>query len=50
MGVKVKEKIKGSGVWWLFINHNGRRKSKRIGSQAAARAAAAKIEAKLVLT
>jgi integrase len=49
MGVKVKEKIKGSGVWWLFINHNGRRKSKRIGSQAAARAAAAKIEAKLVL-
>lgn len=49
MGVKVKEKIKGSGVWWLFINHNGRRKSKRIGSEAAAKEAAKKIEAKLVL-
>ena len=49
MGVKVKEKIKGSGVWWIFISHNGRRKSKRIGSEAAAREAAKKIEAKLVL-
>jgi integrase len=49
MGVKVREKPTGSGVWWIFINHNGRRKSKRIGSESAAREAAAKIEAKLVL-
>ncbi len=49
MGVKVREKQSGSGVWWIFISHNGRRKSKRIGSEAAARKAAKKIEAKLVL-
>jgi len=31
MGVKVREKEKGSGVWYVFISHQGRRKSKRIG-------------------
>lgn len=31
MGVKVREKIKGSGIWWIFINHNGKRKAKQIG-------------------
>ena len=30
MGVKVREKVEGSGVWWVFINHNGRRKSKKV--------------------
>jgi integrase len=49
MGVKVKERIPGSGVFWIFINHNGRRKAKKIGSQAAALAVAKKIEARLVL-
>jgi len=28
MGVKVREKPKGSGVWWIFIEHQGRRKAK----------------------
>ena len=32
MGVKVREKPKGSGVYWVFINHNGKRKSKKIGT------------------
>jgi integrase len=32
MSVKVREKKRGSGVWWLFVNHNGKRKSKRIGT------------------
>ena len=31
MGVLVKEKVKGSGEWWIFINHNGKRKSKKVG-------------------
>jgi integrase len=35
MGVKAKEKIHGSGVWWVFINHNGRRKSKMVGAEKA---------------
>jgi len=32
MAVTVREKIKGSGIWWLFVKHNGRRKSKMIGA------------------
>ncbi|MDA3791816.1 MAG: site-specific integrase [Desulfobacula sp.] len=50
MGVKVREKIKGSGEWWIFINHKGRRKAKKIGrSKKAAEGIANKLEAKLVL-
>lgn len=49
MGVTVREKVKGSGVWWLFINQDGKRKSKKVGAEKAAREAAAKIEAKLTL-
>ncbi len=33
MGVKVREKITGSGVWWVFVNHNGMRKSKKVGTE-----------------
>ncbi len=50
MGVKVREK---DGAWWLFINHKGRRKAKRVGEgkagKDAAKSAAAKIQAKLAL-
>ncbi len=49
MGVKIREKPKGSGVWWVFVNHNGKRKSKRVGGEKAAREAAERIEAKLIL-
>jgi len=49
MGVKVKEKLTGSGVFWLFINHKGRRISKRVGTEEAAKIAAKKIEARLTL-
>jgi len=28
MGVKVREKIKRSGEWWIFINHKGFRWAK----------------------
>jgi integrase len=50
MGVKIREKPKDSGVWWLFISHNGKRKAKKIGKdKRLAREVAKKIEAKLVL-
>ncbi len=48
MGVKVREH---RGAWWLFIDHNGARKAKRVGKgkegKKAAELAAVKIQAKL---
>jgi len=50
MAVTVREKPKGSGQWWIFINHHGKRKSKKIGKdKRLARKVAEKIKAKLVL-
>ncbi len=49
MGVKIREKIKGSGEWWVFINHLGRRKAKRVGSEKAALKVKEIIEARLKL-
>jgi integrase len=50
MGVKVREKPTGSGIFWIFINHQGRRKSKKIGTdEDLANEVAEKIRAKLVL-
>ena len=50
MGVKVREKPKNSGNWWIFIDHQGRRKAKKIGrDKRVALAVAKKIEARLVL-
>src|SRR5437870_6473472 len=48
MGVKVREKVKGSKDWYLFINHQGQRRAKRVGrDKKAAELAATKIRAKL---
>jgi len=44
MGVKVRERVEGSGVWWIFIDHKGRRKAVKVGSEAAANKAAKKME------
>jgi len=49
MGVIVKEKVKGSGVFWIFIHHNNQKKTKKIGDQELAEAVAEKIRAKLTL-
>lgn len=49
MGVTVREKKKGSGVFWLFINHQGQRKSKKIGDEKTAKEVAKKVEARLAL-
>lgn len=50
MGVKVKERPAGSGIWWIFIDHHGKRKSKKIGmDEKAARKVAEQVKAKLTL-
>jgi integrase len=49
MGVKVREKVKGSNEWWIFIDHQGRRKAKRVGSAKAALKVKETIEARLKL-
>lgn len=50
MGVKIKERPERSGIWWLFIDHKGKRKAKKIGKdKRLAQEAAKKIEAKLTL-
>ena len=47
MAVVVREKVKGSGEWWVFINHKGRRRSKKVGSKKAANSVAREVEARL---
>ena len=47
MGVKVREKLKGSGEWWVFINHKGKRRSKKVGDKRAANAVKREVEARL---
>lgn len=50
MGVKVKERPEGSGTWWIFIDHRGKRKAKKVGKdKRLALELAKKIEAKLAL-
>ena len=49
MGVRVREKVQGSGVYWVFINHDGKRVSKQVGSEAAAEKVAEQIQARLTL-
>ena len=50
MGVKVRERPKGSGNYWIFIDYNGKRKAKKIGrNKKLANEMAQQIEAKLTL-
>lgn len=50
MAVRVREKPKGSGVFWVFIHYQRIRRSKKIGKdEELARKVAEKIKAKLVL-
>lgn len=44
MSVIVRQKLKGKGLpWWVFVNHNGVRRSKKIGDRKAAEAVASRI-------
>ncbi|MCB2190417.1 MAG: site-specific integrase [Deltaproteobacteria bacterium] len=49
MGVTVREKVKGSGEYWIFVNHQGKRSSRKVGPRDKAEEAATIIRAKLVL-
>jgi len=50
MAVKVRERPKGSGIWWVFIDHQGRRKSRKIGKdKKLAEEVGKKINARLTL-
>jgi integrase len=49
MGVVVREKIKGSEEFWVFINHKGKRKALKVGDEDTAEEVAEKINARLVL-
>ena len=49
MGVRIREKPKDSGVWWVFIHHEGRRTSRRVGGKKEALEVGRQIRAKLVL-
>src|SRR5215831_7152603 len=49
MGVRIREKVKDSGVWWLFINYKGKRTSRQIGKKAAAEKAMEHAQARLKL-
>ena len=49
MGVKIREKHPGSGEFWVFINHQGKRVSRKVGTRAAAQKVAEQIEARLTL-
>jgi integrase len=47
MAVTVREKKKGSGEWWVFINHKGKRRSKKVGDKRAANAVKREVETRL---
>jgi integrase len=48
MGVTVRQKVRGRGnPWWVFIAHQGKRKSIKVGDRDAAEALAGKIQEKL---
>ena len=49
MGVVAREKVKGSGVWYVFVTWNGRRRAKRVGDRKAAQVVASQLRARLVL-
>jgi len=50
MGVRVRQKLKGKGnPWWVFISHNGKRTSRKVGDKKAAEEVASTIRAKLKL-
>jgi len=47
MGVTVREKVKGSGEYWIFINHLGKRKARKVGAKGAAKEVARRIQMRI---
>lgn len=46
MGVTVRQKVR-NGPWWVFLNHQGKRKSKCVGDKATAEAVARELRKKI---
>jgi integrase len=44
MGVRIRER---DGAWWVFVNHKGRRRAKRVGSKDAAKELKTRLEKRL---
>jgi integrase len=49
MGVNIREKDPGSGVWWIFIAHKNKRRSMKVGSRSAANRLKREVEEQLAL-
>lgn len=49
MGATAREKVRGSGVWWVFWHKDGERGSKKIGTRKAAETFAALLKARMIL-
>ena len=50
MGVTIRQKTKGKNQpWWVFIVHNSKRTSRKVGDKRAAESVASQIRAKLQL-
>ena len=50
MGVRIREKPKGSKIWWIFVSSGGIRKSKKIGrNKRLANQVSKRIEAEIIL-
>src|SRR5215831_18632939 len=47
MGVRVREKVEGSGVWWVFVSQNRVRQSKCVGDKKAANAVASELRKRI---
>ncbi len=47
MGVRVREKVKGSREWWVFVHWKVRRFAKQVGDKRAAQAVASKLREEL---
>lgn len=47
MGVRVREKVKGSGVWWVFVSQNRERQSRQVGDKKAANAVASELRKRM---
>jgi integrase len=49
VGIVVREKVRGSGIYWVFVTWRGQRRAKRVGDRAAAEAVASQLRTRLAL-
>jgi hypothetical protein len=49
LGVKIREKIPGSGLWWVFVSHRSIRVSKAVGTKDQAEKVQAELQEKLAV-